>query len=35
MAAANSIILDRGYGKPKADLEEVVDLPATDIHRGE
>ena len=26
IAAANSI-LDRGYGRPKAELEEVVDLP--------
>lgn len=34
IAAANSI-LDRGYGKPKADLEEVVDLPAIVIHRAE
>ena len=34
IAAANSI-LDRGYGKPKADLEEVVDLPAIVIQRAE
>ena len=34
IAAANTI-LDRGYGKPKADLEEVVDLPAIVIHRAE
>ena len=34
IAAANSI-LDRGYGKPKADLGEVVDLPAIVIQRAE
>ena len=34
IAAANSI-LDRGYGRPKADLEEVVDLPAIVIKRAE
>ena len=34
IAAANSI-LDRGYGRPKADLEEVVNLPAIVIHRAE
>ena len=34
IAAANSI-LDRGYGKPKADFEEVVDLPAIVIQRAE
>lgn len=34
IAAANSI-LDRGYGRPKADLEEVVDLPAIVIQRAE
>ena len=34
VAAANSI-LERGYGKPKADLEEVVDLPAIGIQRAE
>ena len=34
IAAANSI-LDRGYGKPKADLDEVVDLPAIVIQRAE
>ena len=34
IAAANSI-LDRGYGKPKADLEEVVDLPAIVIQRAQ
>ena len=34
VAAANSI-LDRGYGKPKADIDEVVDLPAIVIQRAE
>ena len=34
IAAANSI-LDRGYGKPKADLGEVVDLPAIVIQRAQ
>lgn len=34
IAAANSI-LDRGYGRPKAGLEEVVDLPAIFIQRAE
>ena len=34
IAAANSI-LDRGYGRPKADLEEVVDRPAIVIQRAE
>lgn len=34
IAAANSI-LDRGYGKPKADVEEVVDLPAIVIQRAQ
>ena len=34
IAAANSI-LDRGYGKPKADLEEIVNLPAIVTHRAE
>lgn len=34
IAAANSI-LDRGYGRPKADLEQVVDLPAIVIKRAE
>jgi hypothetical protein len=34
IAAANSI-LDRGYGKPRADLEEVVDLPPVVIQRAE
>ena len=34
IAAANSI-LDRGYGKPKADIDEVVDLPAIVIQRAE
>ena len=34
IAAANSI-LDRGYGRPKAGLEEVVDLPAIVIQRAE
>lgn len=34
IAAANAI-LDRGYGKAKADLEEVVDLPAIVIQRAE
>ena len=34
IAAANSI-LDRGYGRPKADLEQVVDLPAIVIQRAE
>jgi hypothetical protein len=34
IAAANSI-MDRGYCKPKADLVEVVDLPAIVIHRAE
>ena len=34
IAAANSI-WDRGYGKPKADLDEVVDLPAIVIQRAE
>ena len=34
IAAANSI-LDRGYGKPKSDLEGVVDLPAIVIQRAE
>ena len=33
-AAANAI-LERGYGKPKADLAEVVDLPAIVIQRAE
>ena len=34
IAAANSI-LDRRYGKPRADLEEVVDLPPVVIQRAE
>ena len=34
IAAANSI-LDRGYGKPRADLEEIVDLPAIVIERAQ
>ena len=34
IAAANSL-LDRGYGKPKADLDEVVDLPAIVIQRAQ
>ena len=34
IAAANSI-LDRGYGKPKVDLDEDVDFPAILIHRAE
>ena len=34
IAVANSI-LDRGYGKAKADLDEVVDLPAIVIQRAE
>jgi hypothetical protein len=34
IAAANSI-LDRGYGKPKAAVEEVVDLPAIVIQRAQ
>ena len=34
IAAANSI-LDRGYGKPKSDGVEVVELPAIVIQRAE
>ena len=34
IAAATSI-LDRGYGRPKADLGEVVDLPAIVIQSAE
>ena len=34
IAAANSI-LDRGYGKPKSDGIEVVELPAIVIQRAE
>ena len=34
IAAANSI-LDRGYGKPKSDGVEVVELPAMVIQRAE
>ena len=33
IAAANSI-LDRGYGKPKSDGVEVVELPAIVIRRA-
>jgi hypothetical protein len=34
ISAANSI-LDRGYGKPKSDGVEVVELPAIVIQRAE
>jgi hypothetical protein len=34
IAAANSV-LDRGYGKPKVNLEEFVDLPAIVIQKAE
>jgi hypothetical protein len=33
IAAANSI-LERGYGKPKSDEVEVVELPVIVIRRG-
>lgn len=33
IAAANSI-LDRGYGKPKGNQEEDIDLPAIIIQRA-
>ena len=34
IGAANSI-LDRGYGKPKGNQEEVIDLPAIIIQRAQ